>query len=87
MQIASISLRFALKMFIFWVHWKIFENLSQKLQFLTRNYPKLLGLTRPDPKNWVGRLTRPGPTREDHQLPDPTRGSKSFDPQHPYALA
>ena len=54
MQIASISLRFALKMFIFWVHWKIFENLSQKLQFLTRNYPKLLGLTRPDPTRKIG---------------------------------
>ena len=56
------------------------------MQVLTRNYPNFLRLTRPDPtrKNWANGLTRPGPTREESQIPDPTRGSKILDPQHPY---
>ena len=58
------------------------------MQILTRNYPKFYGLSRPDPtrKNWAYGLTRPGPTRGRALLPDPTRGSKISDPQHPYDL-
>ena len=58
------------------------------MMILTRNYPNFCGLTRPNPtrKNWALGLTRPGPTRGGAQLPDPTRGSRFSDPQHPYNL-
>ena len=43
--------------------------------------------TRTRPENFEGflYLTRPVPTRKDHELPDPTRGSIISDPTHPYS--
>ena len=79
------SVQFWIKMVTFSILPSNFGNIWKRMQFLTRNYPKFLGLTRPDPtrNHWANGLTRPDPTREGPKLPDPTRGSKISDPQHP----